>query len=123
MDKRSHRLLLFALLLPVYGAFFFVESFFNFEGQTNTKDIVRYAVLAPAHAARHFSTGSFPLPSSSHGLRLNKRYTPADIPPCPVVSPALPSYSLPLKTGVCRHPVLSDFTPLTYTLRGPPVAV
>jgi hypothetical protein len=120
MDKRLHKPVLFALLLPVYGAFFFVESFFNFEGQTSTKDMVRYAALAPAHAARHFSTGSFPLPSSTHSVRLNKRYTPADVPPCPVFSPAVPSYPLPLKTGIYRDPLLCDFTPLAYTLRGPP---
>ncbi len=45
MQKRIHTLLFYTLLLSVYAGFFSVESFFNFEGQSEGKELTRQAFL------------------------------------------------------------------------------
>ena len=122
MKTRLHKLLYYILLLGVYGIFFSVESFYNFEGHSNASDIIRYASLLSRHEKEAFVARTTPLHSPSrHSIRLNKRYHQEDIPPCPVLTPALPEFVLtPLVLGShCRtnlpKPVL-----LHRPLRGPP---
>ena len=121
MKKRIHKLFFYTLLVGVYGIFFSVESFYNFEGQTNARDI-----MLAAHISHQAKDGAIarttPLhSSSSHSLRLNKRYHQEDIPPCPVLAPLAPVVILtPLVLGSHRSAGLSDLTVLHRTLRGPP---
>jgi hypothetical protein len=122
MMTRLHKLFFYTFLLAVYGVFFSVESFFNFEGQTNARDVFRYVAMIRSHGPDLFNAGVPPLPASSHGIRLNKRYAPTDMPPCPVFPPTVPDHRLPVSPGIYRDPALPAITPLTYPLRGPPVA-
>lgn len=122
MKKRIHRLFFYTLLIGVYGIFFSVESFYNFEGQTNVRDTIRFA----AHISHQAKDGAIarttPLhSSSSHTIRLNKRYHQADMPPCPVLAPAA-TFSIlpPLVQCLYRSVDHSDPALLYRTLRGPP---
>jgi hypothetical protein len=121
MKKRIHKLFFYTLLIGVYGIFFSVESFYNFEGQNNVRDI-----MLAAHISHQAKGGPIarttPLHSSStHSLRLNKRYHQEDIPPCPVLAPPAPVVILtPLVLGLHRSIDLSDPARLHRTLRGPP---
>jgi hypothetical protein len=56
-NKRIHTLLFYILLCGVYGIFFSVESFYNFEGQPNAKQGFGYSVVKshPLHS------GAFPV--------------------------------------------------------------
>jgi hypothetical protein len=123
MRKRLHKLLFYTLLLGVYGIFFSVESFYNFEGQTNTREILRYASVAAVHGKDASVARSAPLHSAaSHGIRLNKRYHQENIPPCPVLAPTVREYVLtPLVPGIYRPVDLPKPVLLHRSLRGPPV--
>ena len=123
MKNKLHKILFYTLLLAVYGIFFSVESFFNFEGQTNARDIFRLATLTnplasqDLHAARTTPLHS----SSSHNIRLNKRFHQEDMPPCPVLSPAAPvCYVLPIDLSIYHDTFHPSFTLPPYPLRGPP---
>src|SRR5580698_4797512 len=107
MKKRLHKALFYTLLLGVYGIFFSIESFYNFEGQPNGKGEIRK---------------NPPLQSSaSHGFRLNKRYHQEDIPPCPIFSLAAPERSIaPLRLGFDGTGMLPTVAIIHYSLRGPP---
>jgi hypothetical protein len=120
MKHRINRTLFYTLLLAVYGIFFSVESFYNFEGQTNARELIRNASFTHTH---HLSVArALPLGSSSHGLRLNKRYHPEAMPACPVFSPAQPvSLVQPSNDRVGGNIHLPSTTRLSYSLRGPPV--
>ena len=122
MPKRLHKLLFYTLLLGVYGVFFSVESFYNFEGQTNARDILEYVNLVRVQQQRGPVAGTTPLHSaSSHGIRLNKRYHQEVISTCPIVSPVRPEYSLTPLTRVCYRPAdLTEPTLLYRPQRGPP---
>jgi hypothetical protein len=101
------------MLLCVYAAFFSVESFYNFEGQSRSKEGFGYSVVKniPFHS------------TTSHGFRLNKRYHPEVIPPCPIVSPEAPHWWLtPVQLGSPGDHPLPDIAILHYSLRGPPAA-
>jgi len=41
MNRRIHKILFYTLLLGVYAVFFSVESFYNYEGQSQGKNIFR----------------------------------------------------------------------------------
>jgi hypothetical protein len=114
--------LFYTLLLGVYGIFFSVESFYNFEGQTNTRDSLRYASVAGVHGEDALAARNTPLHSApSHGLRLNKRYHQENIPPCPVLAPTRCEYVLtPLILGVYRPAYLPKPVLLHRPKRGPP---
>lgn len=103
----------YAMLLCVYAVFFSVESFYNFEGQGNGKEIFRYSAVkgTPCHS------------NPSHGFRLNKRYHPEVVPPYPIVSPNVPQNCLiPVRLGSPGDHPLPDIAIFHYSLRGPPVA-
>src|SRR6201990_271164 len=119
MKNTLHRTLFYTLLLAVYSTFFSVESFYNFEGQVNAKEIFRYASLARQHDLRVISTT--PLHgSSSHKIRLNKRFHQEDMPPCPVLAPAAPmAYVQAIDGPIYRDAALPSVTLFSYPLRGP----
>ncbi len=109
--KRISKFLFYALLCGVYGVFFSVESFYNFEGQPNAKQDSVHSVVksSPLHS------GSFP------GFRLNKRYHQENIPPCPIFSPVIPERRItPVRLGTSGNDVLPSSAILAYSLRGPP---
>lgn len=122
MKKRLHKYLYYILLFGVYGIFFSVESFYNFEGHSNASDIIRYASLTNGHENLVSSARTTPLHSStSHSIRLNKRFHQEDIPPCPVLTPVLPEYVLtPLVLGCDCRTDLPKPALLHRPLRGPP---
>jgi hypothetical protein len=110
-NKRIHTLLFYALLFGVYGVFFSVESFYNFEGQPNAKQGFGYSVVknSPLHS------GATP------GFRLNKRYHQEDIPPCPILAPATPERCItPVRIGSYGNEALPSVAIIHYSLRGPP---
>jgi len=101
------------MICCVYGVFFSVESFYNFDGQHRHREAAVHSVVktVPVHS------GAVP------GFRLNKRYHPEYNPPCPILSPATPERRLPLlRLGTPRGIALPDITIVHYSLRGPPVA-
>ena len=112
-NKRIHILLFYALLCVVYGVFFSVESFYNFDGQPNAKQGFGYSVVK-----------SHPLHSgASPGFRLNKRYHQEDIPPCPILPPITPERCLtPVRIGLYGNEPLPFVAIVHYSLRGPPTA-
>jgi hypothetical protein len=113
MNKQTHKILFYAMLFCVYAVFFSVESFYNFDGQPRGREDFRYSVVK-----------SFPVHSTtSHGFRLNKRYHPEVIPPCPIVSPNAPKWWLtPVRLGSPGDHPLPDIAIIHYSLRGPPAA-
>jgi hypothetical protein len=122
MRKRLYKLLFYTLLLGVYGIFFSVESFYNFEGQTDVKGIVAYASLTKVKQQYGPVARTTPHRSaSSHGLRLNKRYHQEVICSCLIFSPARPEYATTPLTRVCYRPAeLAEPTLLYRPQRGPP---
>ena len=122
MRKRLHKLLFYTLLLGVYGIFFSVESFYNFEGQSNAGDILRYASLVRVQQLHGSIARSTPFhPASYHGIRLNKRFHQEAVPSFPLLSPVRPEYSLTPLTRVCYRPAgLTKPTLLYRPQRGPP---
>jgi len=110
-NKRIHKLLFYALLCGVYGIFFSVESFYNFEGQPNAKQGFGYSVVknTPLHSG------------ASPGFRLNKRYHQEDIPPCPILASATPERCItPVRIGSYANEPLPSVAIVHYSLRGPP---
>ena len=122
MPTRLHKLLFYTLLAGVYGIFFSVESFYNFEGQTNARDILTYAAQMRAERQHGPTAQASPLHSTSlHGIRLNKRYHQEVIASCPLLSPARPEYALTPLTRLCYRPDgLPEPTLLFRPQRGPP---
>jgi hypothetical protein len=101
------------MLLCVYAAFFSVESFYNFEGQPRSTVGFRYSVVknVPVH-----STGAC-------RFRLNKRFHPEVIPPCPIISPEGPRWVvIPVRLGSFGDDPLPAIAIFHYSLRGPPAA-
>jgi hypothetical protein len=113
MNKQTHKVLFYAMLFCVYAVFFSVESFYNFESQPQGKGFFRYSVVksSPLHS------------TTSHGFRLNKRYHPEVISPCPIGSPEAPKWCLtPVRLGSPGEHPLPDIAIVHYSLRGPPAA-
>lgn len=123
MSKRIHKYLFYALIAVVYGVFFSVESFYNFEGHSDAKKILSHASRVRHEARdRGVSTSSAQFPAA-HSIRLNKRYQQENFPPCPIFRVEMPvSYVEP------RRPVVYSVWPLPFitvdhsSLRGPPIA-
>jgi hypothetical protein len=124
MKTRFHKLLYYTLLFGVYSIFFSVESFYNFEGHSNASDIIRYGSLISGHEKDAPVARTTPIHSTSrHIIRLNKRFHQEDVPPCPVVSPALPEYVLaPAVLGSYCRIDLPKPALLHRPLRGPPAS-
>jgi hypothetical protein len=109
MQKRIHTLLFYTLLLSVYAGFFSVESFFNFEGQS---EVSIKKTTSPLHSAH------------THLVRLNKRYHQEDISLSPVVSTETPvAYVVPRTASRYRDLPLPSGPAIHRSLRGPPVPV
>jgi hypothetical protein len=125
MGKRLHKFSFYTLILAVYGIFFSVESFYNFEGHSDARDIILHSSFLHAQSANAGVKGSHANFPHSHKvrLRLNKRFHQEEVQPCTVYEVVAPhitvtpyelgSYALsPLPTVPLEHP----------QLRGPPVA-
>jgi hypothetical protein len=119
-----HKALFYTLLFCVYGIFFSVESFYNFEGQPYQRVIFQRKADAGPVLNSQTLVKSTPLPSSSsHSIRLNKRYHQENIPPCPIFSLAAPErYITPVRLGTPGDGVLPSIAIVHYSLRGPPAA-
>jgi hypothetical protein len=135
--KRTYRVLFFALLLAVYGAFFSVQVFFNFEGIAGRSG---YSLHSSACSLHNYSAGLHgakpvspakaafskrPPANSSSGVsfRLNKRFQQEEMPPCDPVSIVAPVRYVDL--GACGYypdAFLPSVTPVNKSLRGPPFA-
>ena len=113
MKNRIHTALFYSLLVCVYGIFFSVESFYNFEGQASIQK------TCPHHAVVKNAS----VPVSSHGFRLNKRYHQENIPPCPIISPVTPERCItPVRIGLYGDEALPSVAIVHNSLRGPPTA-
>jgi hypothetical protein len=123
MTKRIHKYLFYTLLTIVYGVFFSVESFYNFEGHSDAKKILHSSSLA-YHSTGQQGASTSPVPfPSNHGIRLNKRYHQEDFPLCPVIRVEMPvRYVKPRMPGVLPIRALPFVTIDHSLLRGPPIA-
>lgn len=123
MKKRIHKILFYTFLVSVYGVFFSVESFFNFEGQVNTKDMFKYSSFVHFSGKHPNVLKTTPLQSSSkHHVRLNKRYHQEDITPFPVFFVAAPElHIIPRILGLYQTVPLPAVLVPHQRLRGPPV--
>jgi hypothetical protein len=123
MAKRIHKYLFYTLLTIVYGIFFSVESFYNFEGHSDAKKILSqssFVCHSKGTGTARTSATRFP---SSHTIRLNKRYQQENFPPCPIFR---------VKTSIVYvTPVMLEINPIQplplvtidhSPLRGPPFA-
>ncbi|HEV9035375.1 MAG TPA: hypothetical protein VGQ51_02090 [Puia sp.] len=123
MPKRIHKYLFYTLIAVVYGVFFSVESFYNFEGHSEAKKLLSHASLVRlTDGNRGVSTSSARFPSS-HSIRLNKRYQQENFTPCPIFRVEMPvCYVVPRTPRpypVCPLPFITiDHS----SLRGPPIA-
>ena len=124
MKKRIHKYLFYTLVIIVYGVFFSVESFYNFEGHSDAKTILsQSSCITQSAGVRNVSTSPLPSPSS-HKIRLNKRYQHEDFRPCAIVRVESPvAYITPRILG--HHPIrpLPLACASLSSLRGPPLAV
>jgi hypothetical protein len=122
MKRRIHRALFYTLLLGVYGIFFSIESFYNFEGQPNGRGDLHCSANFLPVSHNQTVVKNAPLHSStSHGFRLNKRFHQENIPPCPIFSLAAPERSIaPLRLGFYGTRTLPSVAIFHYSLRGPP---
>ena len=123
MEKRAHKIFFYTLLLAVYGIFFSVETFFNFEGQINAKDLFKYSSFVHFSGNHQQIIKTTPLQSSSsHKIRLNKRYHQEESAPCPVITVGTPAERIiPIVLGAYRDIPLPSVPVPHLRLRGPPV--
>jgi len=122
MTKRIHKYFFYTLLTIVYGVFFSVESFYNFDGHSGAKK--ESAPSAAFYALGNGQARTSPLPiAKPHGMRLNKRYHQANFPPCPIFRIEPPVvYVAPQILGALPIRPLPTVTLVSSQLRGPPVA-
>ena len=121
MAKRIHKYFFYALLTIVYGVFFSVESFYNFEGHSDAKKLFSYSSIVTHSAANGVVTTSAARFPSAHKIRLNKRYQQENCPPCPVFRVETPvRYVAPRICGVYTCFALPRVTINHALLRGPP---
>jgi hypothetical protein len=110
----------------VYGIFFSVESFYNFEGHSDAKNIIAWSSHAHQEAGRHTTAvRNSPLPHpSAHHLRLNKRFHQENFSPCPVYQVDSPEYTIvPRALGNQVAAPLPFITRFHFQHRGPPSVV
>jgi len=122
MKEKINKSLFYTLIVLVYGTFFSVQSFFNLGEQFGLKQIAGHASYAHHPENDQSKVKTSPLnSSSSHKIRLNKRFHQEDISPCPafyVVAPEL--YVTPRVLGSFRTFALPTVTVTHRRLRGPP---
>jgi hypothetical protein len=117
MQKKIHTLLFYSLLLFVYTGFFCVESFFNFEGQPEGRNLTTSAAFS------HKSPFAPLTPAAYHSVRLNKRYQQEVIYPHLIVPAAAPPvYAIIRVNSGYRNCVLRAVSLLHRSLRGPPIS-
>ena len=115
MVKKSYSILFHTILLSVYAVFFSVQFFFNFDGPGPTSPHSIFTTAASVHHSPLHST-------TSHKIRLNKRFHQENITPCTVLSVEAPEQYITRETlGDCRSIHLPFTTPVHRALRGPPV--
>jgi hypothetical protein len=125
MGKRLHRLSFYTLILAVYGIFFSIESFYNFEGHSEAREIIRHSsYLNELSDQAGVKTVHSHFPNSHPiRLRLNKRYHQEDIQLCTVYTVVAPVITVrPYELGM--YP-LSPLPAVPFDhpkLRGPPFA-
>ena len=124
MQKRIYKILFYTLLLAVYGIFFSVESFFNFEGHSDAKAVFNYSTLVQIPGNHQQVVKSNPQQSpGKHKIRLNKRFHQEDIAPCPAITVAAPEERIiPVVLGAYQTAPLPSVRVACPRLRGPPVA-
>jgi hypothetical protein len=123
MTKRIHKYFFYTLLTIVYGVFFSVEFFYNFDGHSEAKQLVPTSNTARyASGNERVVTSPGPL-SKPHSMRLNKRYHQEKFPLCPVFHVEGPVvYVTPTRLGASRVRPLPEITVPFSLLRGPPFA-
>jgi hypothetical protein len=124
MVKKAHSILFHTILLSVYAVFFSVQFFFNFDGPGPTSPQSIFTTAAFAHHPYGTLTAKTgPLHSTtSHKVRLNKRFHQENITPCTVLSVEAPEQYITRETlGDCRSIDLPFTIPVHRLLRGPPV--
>jgi hypothetical protein len=125
MIKKPHNILFHTLLLSVYAVFFSVQFFFNFDGPGPTSP---QSIFTPAGFAHHgdgtLTAKNGPLHSTtSHKVRLNKRFHQENITPCDVLSVDAPEQYVTRETPGAYRSIDLPFTiPVHRLLRGPPFA-
>ena len=123
MSKRIHKYLFYTLIAVVYGVFFSVESFYNFEGHSDARKLLSHtSAVLQTDGGHKISTSSSGSPSP-HAIRLNKRYQQEKYTPCPVFHVETPVCyvrpTTPKPYPACPLPFITiDHSPL----RGPPIA-
>ncbi|HVU99071.1 MAG TPA: hypothetical protein VHE34_27805 [Puia sp.] len=126
MGKNLHKFSFYALILAVYGVFFSVESFYNFEGHSEAREIIRYSAFLHARSGEPGLNAPRVHYPGSHRtkLRLNKRYHGEEFAPCTVYEAPAPAVIVtPRELGVfCLRP-LPSVSLIRPQLRGPPLAV
>jgi hypothetical protein len=121
MGSRIHKYAFYTLLLAVYSIFFSIESFYNFEGHSEAREILHRATHIQTAAS--LSTTSHAAYPGAHGIRvrLNKRFHPESFPPCKVVTAPIPPVYVPRQDpsdyAVRPLPAIAVSHP---PLRGPP---
>ncbi|HMI62617.1 MAG TPA: hypothetical protein VK518_16990 [Puia sp.] len=125
MKKGIFKVLFYILVVSVYGVFFSVQSFFNFEGQSNARNIVKDASFVHFSQNHEHPIKITPLQTpSKHNVRLNKRYHQSDIAPCPLITAAGPVlFVIPRVLGNHRIIPLPSIAVSYSRLRGPPGVV
>lgn len=125
MGSRIHRLSFYTLILAVYSIFFSIESFYNFEGHSEAREIIRYSsyLHSLADPAGGKTVHSIFPQSHKVRLRLNKRYHQEDIQPCTVYEVVTPFISVtPFELGSFPLSPLPSVPLVRPKLRGPPFA-
>ena len=125
MGKGIHKLAFYTLILAVYGVFFSIESFYNFEGHSEAREIIRYSSFlrsTPVEAGVIASNAAYPHSHTSR-LRLNKRFHQEDYSPCTVYTVVAPIiYETPYELGSFAVQPLPAVALIHPQLRGPPYA-
>lgn len=123
MVERLHKLAFYTLILAVYGIFFSIESFYNFEGHSEAREIIRYTTFlhsASTESGIQASHVNYPH-SNKTRLRLNKRYHLEEFSPCTVYeAPAPLIIMVPGELGAYALRPLPSVPLFHPQLRGPP---
>ena len=122
MQKRIYKIFFYTLLLAVYGVFFSVESFFNFEGHVDAKAFFARSTFVQSSGNHRQEVKTNPLQSpGKHKIRLNKRFHQEDIALCPVITVAAPEERIiPRVLGTYLTVPLPSVLVVHLRLRGPP---
>jgi len=123
MGKRLYKYCFYTLILAVYGIFFSIESFYNFEGHSEAREIIGYSsYLRSAQTGVKAAKASYPQ-SHKIRLRLNKRFHQEDIQPCRIYAVVAPFITVtPFELGAFPLSPLPAVPLVHPKLRGPPFA-